>query len=91
MRFFSVTPRIVIGENSSVSVMWFPRIRTSLSRHPPAPGSVFYFYFAAPSADLAFGLAGGALAAAFGGALSLRTVPQGSVFCCSGMLPSDLR
>ncbi len=36
-------------------------------------------------------LAGGALAAAFGGALSLRTVPHGSVFCCSGMLPSDLR
>ena len=43
-----------------------------------SPGSVFYFCFAAPSADLAFGLAGGALAAAFGGALSLRTVPQGS-------------
>src|SRR6188508_3083478 len=33
MRFFSVTPRIVIGENSSASVMSFPRLRTSLSRH----------------------------------------------------------
>ena len=57
-----------------------------------APGSVFLLLLCgAVGADLAFGLAGGALAAAFGGALSLRTVPQGSVFCCSGMLPSDLR
>jgi hypothetical protein len=56
-----------------------------------APGSVFcFFYFAPPSAAFAFGLAG-ALAAAFGGALSLRTVPQGSKLFCSGMLPSDLR
>ena len=95
MRFFSVTPRIVIGENSSVSVICG---FLASGHHCPGmtpgsigAGSVFYFYFAAPSADLAFGLAGGALAAAFGGALSLRTVPQGSVFCCSGMLPSDLR
>ena len=57
------------------------------------PGLAGIFYFAAPSADLAFDFAAGGLAAAFGGALSPpRIVPQGSeLFCCSGMLPSDLR
>src|SRR6185312_16649141 len=39
MRFFSVTPRIVIGENSSISVMSFTR----MGHHCPgtAPGDVF--------------------------------------------------
>jgi hypothetical protein len=50
-----------------------------------------WYCLAAPSADFGFGLAGAVFAAAFGGALSLRTVPQGSCFCCSGILPSDLR
>jgi hypothetical protein len=68
---------------------------SSRGHHCPGmpPGSVFYFAALSVlvSADLAFGFAGGALAA-FGGAPSLRTMPQGSeLFCCSGMLPSDLR
>src|SRR5437867_9994971 len=71
---------LIRGKQQRFRHLRLPCIRTSLSRHDAgvsAPGSVF-FYFAAPSADLAFGLASGALAAAFGGALSLRTVPQGS-------------
>jgi hypothetical protein len=55
-----------------------------------APGSVFLFCFAAPSARFGLRLGGGALAAAFGGALSLRTVPRVRS-SGSGMLPSDAR
>src|SRR5258708_38458015 len=54
----------------------------------PLRSKTLCYCFAALSV-LAFGFTGAVLTAAFGGALSLRTAPQGSPLFCSGILPSE--
>src|SRR4051794_23543070 len=96
MRLRSSTPRIVIGENSSISLIPVSSLADIIVPARRREVSSCY-YLAAPSAlasvftsALAFDLEAGDFAAAFG-ALSLRTAPHGSVVpFCSGILPSDL-
>src|SRR5260221_13042332 len=96
MRFFNATPRIVIGENSSVPGISGFLVRDIPARHDAGGRSPVAYCLVDVSGFAAvfgiFGLAGAALAAALSLALDVvspRMVPQGSADFCSCIFPKD--